>query len=239
VNQREAKPRADEAGKAFAGSRLQVQIYVNRHRSDLNAAVSRALPSLAIRNPELNWVSPLEERRFAEYHDTAFLEALGFAKLAPLLRSFWPAGGPHWDALAIVRGRGDINGVLLAEGKSYPDELRGGGMAAKADASRETIDRALKATQEWLTVPDESREAWTGQLYQSANRLAHLFWFRNVAGVQAWLLHLLFTDDQHQPTSEAQWQNAIEETDRELGIGRLPVPHAGHAFLPALDSGEL
>jgi len=32
--------------------------------------------------------------------------------------------------------------------------------------------------------------AWTGPLYQNANRLAHVYWL-GAQGVRAWLVHLL------------------------------------------------
>jgi hypothetical protein len=42
------------------GSRLQTQLYVNRKPDVLNAKVLEALPALAARRPELEWVVPRE-----------------------------------------------------------------------------------------------------------------------------------------------------------------------------------
>jgi hypothetical protein len=36
--------RVDELGRAFAGSQLQIQIYVNRREKELSQAVLNALP---------------------------------------------------------------------------------------------------------------------------------------------------------------------------------------------------
>src|SRR2546429_687735 len=96
------RERVDEFGRAFAGSRLQIQTYVNRHPEPLNAAIFEALPDLADGRARLKWVSPLEEERFAEYLDASFLAALGLAELSGMLTEFWPQGGPRWDALARV-----------------------------------------------------------------------------------------------------------------------------------------
>lgn len=55
------------------------------------------------------------------------------------LKQFWPTGGPHWDALAVIDLEGALRpGVLLLEGKSYPEELYGSGCQAEA-RSREHI----------------------------------------------------------------------------------------------------
>jgi hypothetical protein len=60
-------------------------------------------------------------------------------------------------------------------------------------------------------------DRWLGRLYQSANRLAHLYFLRELAGVQAWLLHTCFINDvDHVPVNEEAWRRALEEADREL-----------------------
>jgi hypothetical protein len=236
----ESKRRVDKYGRAEKGSQLQIQIYVNRRRDELDRAALRALPSLAIWSPRLRWVSPLEDHLFKEYYDKEFLTSVGLGALAPLLRRFWPARGPHWDALAVIERLSAPPGVLLVEAKSYAGELRGTGISASSGKSRHRIARALTATQDWLEVPAGARDAWTGNLYQTANRLAHLFWLRQIAGVDAWLLHVLFTGDKsNRPTPEKEWTEAIEQADSELGLEPGLVPHAWHAILPARKREEL
>src|SRR5688500_11050669 len=97
-----AKSGVDSFGLAEKGSQLQIQIYVNRRRDELDKEVLRSLPSLAVHRPRMRWVSPLEDRLPGEYHDASMLRALGLSELAPLLREFWPSGGARWDALAVV-----------------------------------------------------------------------------------------------------------------------------------------
>ena len=126
--------------------------------------------------------------------------------------------------------------MVLAEGKSYPQEMFGSGCQALS-ASREKIEAALARTQEWLGLaPAPGR--WCGRLYQTANRLAHLYFFNEVLGVRAWLVHLLFEDDPHRKTSAREWEEAIAEANRELGLER-PVPRAGYVLLPARSREEL
>lgn len=233
------KRSTDRYGRARKGSQRQVQIYVNRRRKELDEACLKALPSLAVRDPRLRWVSPLETSRFKEYYDRDFLSAVGCKPLVPLLRQFWPDRGPHWDALAVVDSPATRPGVLLVEGKSYPRELRGSGMKATSDASKKKIRHALQATQQWLVVPEANWAAWEKRLYQSANRLAHLYWMRQVAGVDAWLLHLLFTGDDTHPTTEQEWESAMTEADTELGLNDVIVPHTGHVCLESRESKEL
>jgi len=236
----ESKRRVDKYGRAEKGSQLQIQIYVNRRRDELDRAALEALPSLGIWSPRLRWVSPLEDKVFKEYYDKNFLSSVGFGALAPLLRRFWPARGPHWDALAVIERPSAPPGVLLVEAKSYAGELRGTGMSASSGKSRDRIARALRATQDWLEVPESARDAWKGSLYQTANRLAHLFWLRQIAGVDAWLLHVLFTGDKsNRATPEKEWTEAIERVEAELGLEPGLVPHAWHAVLRARKREEL
>lgn len=221
------------------GSKLQVQIYVNRKSGQLSEAVLDALPSLASRTTKLAWVAPLEHEGFAEPQDVAFLRAVGYEDLAPELASFWPTRGPVWDALALAVLPSGRPGVVLVEGKSYPDELYGSGMQAKAAASQTKIEAALAATRTWLGV-DGHAAAWTGPLYQSANRYAHLYWLREVAGVEAWLVHLLFVDDMtYRGASNEEWETALPPVEEELGLRNVQIPWAGHAFLPGLTPADL
>ena len=96
------RSRVDELGRAFAGSQLQIQIYVNRREEELSQAVLNALPSLASLSPRVHWVSPLESKKFIEYKDAEFLRAVGLVHLSPKLKELWPFRGPNWDALAAV-----------------------------------------------------------------------------------------------------------------------------------------
>ncbi len=228
--------RIDPQGRAYKGSQLQTQIYVNRRVAELRTALAHALPSLPA-DARIKWVSPLEVQGFVEYHDGAFLRALGLEAHIPALGEFWPAGGPRWDALATVETNGQRPGVLLAEGKSYPEELFGDGCGA-TEPARTQIAAAVQRTQGWLGVAEDPGR-WLGRLYQTGNRLAHLYWLREVVGVWAWLVHLLFTDDPHGPTSREQWIEAIEAANEELGLSGAVTPHAGHVLLDARGRGEL
>ncbi len=231
--------RVDDSGRAYAGSQLLIQTYVNRRTDELSQNVFDALPSIALLNPKLRWVSPLKNEKFVEYQDRAFLKAVGFEHLADDLREFWPRGGPSWDALAVLEFPEDLNskGVLLVEAKSHPPEIYGGGMRAKAKESKEKIEKALNRTKRGLGVsPDID---WTGSLYQSANRMAHLYFFREIVNVPAWLVNICFINDPHSPTDFELWQKEIRNVKKELGINDINIPYMVNIFLEARDRGEL
>jgi hypothetical protein len=78
-----------------------------------------------------------------------------------------------------------------------------------------------------------------GPLYQTANRLAHLYWLREVVGARAWLVHLLFVDDPHGPSTREEWVSAMETANEQLGLGGTTVAHVGHVLLDARDRAEL
>jgi hypothetical protein len=229
-------PRVDDNGAAHKGSQLQTQLYVNHRVEQLDTAIRGAFEDL--RDARIEWRSPLASESYREYWDGAFLQALDLDEHQQALRRFWPARGPHWDALALIH-REDVTrpGVLLVEGKSYPAELYSGGSAATAEASRILINDSLLWTQQQIGV--KGAPDWTGSLYQDANRLAHLYWLNSI-GVETWLVHLLFTaDDHHEATSEERWRTAIELASADLGIAGLALARAGHVMLPAGTRAEL
>ena len=228
----------DGLGRAYAGSQLQIQLWVNRRSRELTQAVLAVLPSLASLGPRIRWVSPLEGTRFAEYQDREFLRAVALKRCAPQLSRFWPRGGPVWDALAAVETARtpDCGGVLLVEAKSHVSEVYSGGCKASA-RSRKRIEEALKSTKRWLGASSDSD--WTGALYQSANRLAHLYFFREVVGVPAWLINVNFINDPHSPTSRAEWEVALVGIKAQLGLAGISVPHAADLFLEAGTRSEL
>lgn len=230
--------RIDQDGAAYAGSQLQTQLYVNKRTEQLDAAIRAAFTELS--DAAFEWRSPLADDHYAEYWDAAFLKRLNLDDHVDALANFWPKrGGPHWDALAVVAlPRQPTTGVLLAEGKSYPDEMLKGSPAGATDpTSKCTIEKALAWTQGTLGISFDLA-GWTGPLYQNANRLAHVYWLRS-RGVRAWLVHLLFADDPHGPTSIAEWEAALKKADAGLGLTGVAVDAAAHVLLAAGTRDEL
>lgn len=216
---------------AEKGSRRQLQLYVNRRRRELDKAIKAAVPDL--HEAELVWKSPLERDGFIEYRDGAFLGQLGLARLAPALREVWPARGPVWDGLAIVRRPGQPDGALLVEAKAHVAELSSGsGSRASSHVSRELIASTLEATRRELGASGDT-STWRGTGYQHANRLAHALWLRD-QGVDAWLVHLLFAGDRgHKDTTEEDLLAALQAEVAALGLtGREPA-WAASVVLPA------
>ena len=121
-------------------------------------------------------------------------------------------------------------GILLVEAKSYPGEIYGVGCKA-SPASRKKIEDALDRTKKWCGVPADTD--WTGPLYQSANRLAHLYFFRKIAGVPAWLANINFLNDPHSPTDCEAWQKQLKKVKSELGISGKGIPYTVDIFLIA------
>jgi hypothetical protein len=216
--------RCDLEGKAFAGSQRQIQHYVNDDPATLQDAISHSCGVPV----SLKWVSPLRSHRYAEYRDLAFLKALGLSKHRGDLTNFWPARGPVWDALALDELS---NQIVLIEAKSHLPEIRGGGCKAVSIRSRKKIDAAINETKRWLSVPPEAE--WKGDLYQAANRIAHLHLFRNVLKIPAWLVNIYFVDDPHSRTSRNEWDLGIPLAKRQLGIDS--VPFCVDLFLAAVD----
>jgi hypothetical protein len=227
--------RQDEFGRAYKGSKLQIQIYVNRRTDELSCAILAALAPKVPTGFTIDWKSPLEGEKFVEYCDADFLRALGLARLSAQLMEFWPSGGPVWDALATVSEGSEPVGYILVEAKSYLDEMKTD-CKATSEASLSKINKSLTNTKRWLGV-NENIE-WKKGLYQSANRLAHLYFLSEVAGLQTWMVNLCFVGDPHHLTSVSEWRDGLDSSKRRLGIS-VPVPGAPDVLLPARNRDEI
>lgn len=226
----ERRSRTDASGVAIHGSQKQIQVYVNDRPDDLNRAILGGLPTIPT-DATITWVSPLRQQNFTEYWDEAFLKALDLASLNAQLRAFWPRGGPHWDALANWKSNRE-SGVILLEAKAHTSEIYSEKGCDASPESRTLIEASLRRTCKWLDV--EYTSIWTGTLYQSANRLAHLFFLRELAKVNASLVNLYFVNDQsYMATSYPEWEAALTGVKLKLGISGLTIPHYAEVFLDA------
>lgn len=198
--------------------------------------IRRTLPELG--GAEFAWCSPCRDDKVREYSDAAFLRRLGYDHLVPRLKEFWPTGGPHWDALAVVTRNGKPAGPLLVEAKSYPGEM-GSRCTATSDASRNQIAERLAETRRWLGVDESHASAWIDELYQSANRFAHLYFFRSIAKQDAWLVNLYFMEDPDRATTREEWEAALADAEQRLGLLGKAVPHSSRVFLKGQEPVEL
>ena len=215
----------DSTGRAFAGSQRQIQTYVNERPSELSSAVADALQAFQLDESAIRWVSPLATDSYCEYRDEEFLGIIGGVHLTPKLAEFWPRSGPCWDALARLDG----GGCVLVEAKSHVAEVYGNGCGASG-RSLPLIQSSLAQTKEWLGVSADID--WLGRLYQSANRLAYLYFLREIGKVDAFLANVYFTGDPHSPTTRQEWDTGIKTVGEQLGIAS-PVPYSISVFLAA------
>jgi len=217
------------SGIAERGSQKWVQHLVNGASEQLDRAIAGSL-TIPLQQP-IEWLSPLQITGYAEYRDTAFLECLGLGRHTTALREFWPLSGPRWDAL----GRAG-NKYFLVEAKANIPELISD-CQASATHSREMIAAAMRRTQQWLGA--RSRIDWLTGFYQYANRLAHLYFMREIAKEDAYMVFLyILNDPTHIPTSRDEWQGALELQKHLLGLGGRPYrDYVISVFLDTADIG--
>jgi hypothetical protein len=219
------------SGIAERGSQKWIQDLVNGSSEQLDRAIVGSLTT-AINLP-IEWLSPLRANGYAEYRDTAFLECLGLSQHAASLREFWPLSGPRWDAL----GRTGST-YFLVEAKANIPELISD-CQATAPHSREMIAAALRRTQQWLGA--SPHVDWLTGFYQYANRLAHLYFMREIARVDAYMVFLyILNDPTHIPTSRIKWHGALELQRALLRLGgRQYRDYVISMFLDAADIGAM
>jgi hypothetical protein len=208
---------------ATRGSQKWLQVVVNQYPELLNDKIRQQLGLSA--HETVTWLSPLERDEYAEYQDEAFLEVLSARCNGRPLGSFWPRGGPVWDGLGRT-SRGDL---LLVEAKSHVSEMVSSCQAKPK--SRWLICASLGEAAAFFEA--DAAGDWLNGYYQYANRLAHLYLFRHINGLKAWLVFVYFVNDvkMHGPESEAKWHEAIGAVHAHLGVAseRL-APHVVDLF---------
>ena len=203
---------------ALRGSQRWLQIAVNRCPDVIDDAISKTM-GLG-QDESIEWLSPLESEDFIEYRDQAFLERLEINPRHRQLSDFWPAGGPVWDGLA----RTSAGRSLLIEAKANIPEFDSSPTGASG-RSLTKIEAALEETRTFLHVRSETD--WTRCFYQYANRLAHLYFLRELNGIDATMIFIYFTGDTTvsgvNPVSREGWEAAVGLATNHLGV-RLSSP---------------
>ena len=203
---------------ANRGSRRWLQVLVNCRPGLLDDAISQRL---AEPPGDIGWRSPLVDDHYAEYRDQSFLDRLAGSLLLPppgkpqcALADFWPRFGPQWDGLAVT----DKGQILLVEAKAHIAEMVTAPSQARGESARQKIQDSLRAVKSF--VNSKSPADWSTSFYQYANRLAHLYWLRELNGHDAYLVNLFLVNDRDMngPESVAEWQAAIRLQEVFLGV---------------------
>ena len=160
------------------------------------------------------WMSPKKEDEFAEYRDKDFLESLGIKGCQSRLFEFWPKGGPQWDALGKLKNKF----YFIVEAKANIPEITSSCQAI-SENSKTKINKSIIQTKQFLNI--SSGQNWLNGFYQYANRLSHLYFLRELCGVNAYLIFVYFCNDAtHIPTSIEQWHGAIKLQKHLMALGR-------------------
>ena len=198
---------------ALRGSKRWLQLAVNRCPNIIDEAIAKAIN--LEHSETINWLSPLETDAFTEYQDHAFLKRLGINPQHRQLEDFWPPQGPVWDGLAQTSG----GRYLLIEAKANIPEFDSSPTNATKGSLRK-IRKALDETRAFLKV--RSKTDWSMCFYQYANRLAHLYFLRELNKVDAAMVFIYFVGDTtvlgKDPVSREGWQTAIGLATHHLGI---------------------
>ena len=214
---------------ASKGSKLWLQIAVNRHPRVIDAAI-RATGVAS--DEQIEWCSPLGLEDFDEYGDDKFLSKLDVSLGKRTLNCFWPRQGPQWDGLARSGSQ-----LLLVEAKANIPELKSA-CKAKSPCSIQKIERSFCETRAFLGA--DVAKNWLCPYYQYANRLAHLYLLRELNDLDAYLLFVYFVGDQTTtPTSRDEWREKIQEVKDTLGLPLKSAWLESHVKEVFLDTADL
>ena len=203
---------------ANRGSRKWLQVLVNCRPELLNDAIAQRLPDLP---EDIDWRSPLLDDHYAEYRDQSFLDRVSgsmYYREPTLpqqgLSDFWPRFGPQWDGLAVT----DRGQVILVEAKAHIPETVTAPTQARGESALLKIQESLGRVKTF--VNSKAPVDWSISFYQYANRLAHLYWMREINGHDAYLVNLFLINDREMngPATVAEWQAAIRLQEVFMGV---------------------
>ena len=126
---------------------------------------------------------------------------------------------------------------LLLKAKANIPELISHCGAKDPNSLRLIADR-LKETQKWLGC--QHTNDWTRYFYQYANRLAHLYFLRELQGKDAFLVFVYFVSDTtHIPISFEEWRGALQLQKKLMGLVPSRLRYVIDIFLDVNEIREL
>lgn len=186
------------------GSLRDIQLLVNNYPGIIDKLIKSQFSELA--NDEIIWQSPLQTDDFAEYRDNDFIDKIGLDRNEINLNTFWPNGGPQWDALATTTSKA----IILVEAKANIPEIVSSPSGASSPKSIVLIEASLMETKEFLGLKNDVD--WSGTFYQYTNRLAHLYFLRQKHKKAAYLINVYFIGDKsvNGPLTVEEWKGALQ-----------------------------
>ncbi len=194
------------------GSQKDLQLVANQYQDLFNQELSKIMN----KSIKLEWLSPLKDDEYAEYVDQDFINRLGInSKIIKPLKEFWPNNGAHWDGLA----KGNET-IFLMEAKAHISEQMIETTGASSEKSIALIEKSLEDTKTFLNV--KSDVSWCkDNYYQYANRIAHLYYLREINKIDAHLLFIYFLNDKTvtgKAETKEDWEKAINEVYKNLKL---------------------
>jgi hypothetical protein len=119
------------------------------------------------------------------------------------------------------------------EAKAHIGEGLPDASSASSEKSIDLINRSLSEAK--VAFRASEKAMWSAPFYQYANRLAHLYFMRELNGLDAYLLFLYFADATDVPNNERtnvdEWRGAKRVFSGALG---LPADHRYRSSLQTI-----
>lgn len=194
--------------RATNGSQYWIQTLVQENSELINEPIAKACD---VEAKDVVWYSPLAADSWAEHRDQSFIDTLRVVTERQKLADFWPARGPQWDALGTAGAQ-----PLLCEAKAHLPEMLSPACGASLK-SRTQITRSFLRVQLDLNIA--CKIDWLGVGYQYVNRLAHLYFLREVNQIPAHLIFLYFCNDPtlKNPANADEWKGAVRLFESLMG----------------------
>lgn len=196
---------------------------VHRHADRLMDILTHASRG-GIQAP-VQWVVPEEGAVSGALSGEAALDRLGVHLHERPLASFWPNGGPRWDAV----GRDAAGAAVFLHVRASILDL----VSAPAEHGRtERVWAADSVEQMRERLGAEGPLDWAATFFGLTSRLAHLHLLRELNGVEAWIVCVHLTsepggepgDEPGAHLAESEWFPHLRTMYRGLGLPPLIRP---------------
>jgi hypothetical protein len=194
------------------GSLKDIQLLINQSSNLLEEAFINQLQ--LSQNTKFKWLSPLVNDEYKEYRDDDFIKLLEIDSLKVALSDFWPRLGPQWDGLCKCEEK-----VLLIEAKANIPEILSPATSATGNSLKQ-IESSLSEVKRF--IGSKSSADWSKHFYQYTNRLAHLYFLREINNIPTYLIFIYFIGDKtvNGPDTIEEWKGALKLMKQYLGIDK-------------------
>lgn len=204
------------------GSEFQLMRFLGHHRQELNKMIKNATGE----SENIQWLDfPFDDNKISgdgEWKGINCFKLLenkdDFKAIKSKWKDFWPQRGTamNWDGIFRIGKK-----WFFVEAKAHEEECFQKCNSTHS-VSRKTISDAFEKTKGWLDATKTENQWIDTDCYQLANRLAFLYFCKEICGIDAGLVYIGFVNGYRSKKDEVidscRWKEIWEKELETLGL---------------------